>query len=252
MKELIRRGLRTAVICALRWRSRPYPLVGDSRCLIIAPHQDDEAMGCAGLILARRTAGLAVDIIYLTDGAGSHPGHPRVSPVTLAQLRRAEASRAMQGLNVEATSLHFLDAPDGTLAHLSPATFEDLAQRLAALIAPLAPTELFLPCRNDGSSEHTAAFKLTVRALQLARLSPRLFEYPIWARWSPQRLIRPGFTSRRVWWLSFPLTVPRKREALACYVSQTTPTPPWSQPVLPPGFAASFDSAEEFFFDQSS
>ncbi len=249
MKELLRRGLRATVTAALRLRSRPYPLAAGSRCLIIAPHQDDEALGCAGLILARRAAGLPVNIIYVTDGAGSHPGHPRVSPAELAQLRRAEAIQAMQLLGVADGALQFLDAPDGTLAHLNPTAFEAIAQRLATLIAPLAPTELFLPCHDDGSSEHIAAFKLTTRALQLAKLNPRLLEYPVWARWSPQRLIRPGFTSHRVWRIAFPETVATKRAALACYVSQTRPTPPWPQPVLPAGFADSFDSAEEYFFE---
>ena len=248
MKELLRRGLRAAVTAALRLRSRPYPLEAGSRCVILAPHQDDEALGCAGLILARRAAGLPVTIIYLTDCAGSHPHHPRVSPADLVQLRRAEATQAMQLLQVAPSSLHFLNAPDGRLADLSPVAFDDIAQRLAALIAPLAPTELFLPGRADGSSEHTAAFHLTQRALQRARLNPRLLEYPVWARWSPQRLIRPAFT-HRVWRHAFPATISAKRAALACYVSQTQPTPPWPQPVLPAGFADSFDSAEEFFFE---
>lgn len=248
MKELLRRGLRAAVTSALRLRSRPCLLEVGSRCLIIAPHQDDEALGCAGLILARRAAGLPVSIVYITDGAGSHPNHPHVNPTDLARLRRAEATQAMLLLKVEAASLQFLNAPDGTLAHLSPAAFEAIAQRLAALIAPLAPTELFLPCRADGSSEHTAAFHLTQRALQIARLKPRLFEYPVWARWSPQRLIRPALTGR-VWRHAFPGNIAVKRAALACYVSQVAPTPPWPQPVLPAGFAESFDSDEEFFFE---
>ena len=249
MKELLRRGLRAAVTAALRRRSRPCLLVTDSRCLIIAPHQDDEALGCAGLILARRTAALPISIIYLTDGSGSHPGHPRLRPAALAHLRRTEATHAMQQLGVASGSLQFLDAPDGALAHLSPADFNNLAQRLAALIAPLSPTELFLPCRDDGSSEHTAAFKLTWRALQLASLKPRLLEYPIWARWSPLRLIRPGLASHRVWRMAFPANVACKRAALACYASQIQPTPPWPQPVLPAGFADCFESAEEFFFE---
>ncbi len=250
MKEALRRGLRAALTSVLRRRSRPCPLAPGSRCLIIAPHQDDEALGCAGLILARRTAGLPVSIIYLTDGAGSHPGHPRVNPAALAQLRRAEAIRAMQLLTVETASLQFLDAADGTLAHLGADAFEDLARRLAVLLTPLAPTELFLPCRDDGSSEHTAAFALTQRALQLTKVSPRLLEYPVWARWSPRRLVRPAFTSRRVWRLAFPASLALKRAALACYVSQTEPAPPWPEPVLPAGFAACFDSPEEFFFER--
>jgi hypothetical protein len=52
-----------------------------------------------------------------------------------------------------------------------------------------------------------------------------------------------------VWRHTFPGNLAVKRAALACYVSQVAPTPPWPQPVLPSGFAESFDSDEEFFFE---
>lgn len=248
MKELLRRGLRAAIFAGLRLRSRPLAPAPGSRSLILAPHQDDEALGCAGLILARRTAGRPVDIVYLTDGAGSHPGHPLLPAAELARLRRAEAIRAMQELRVEATSLYFLNAADGTLAHLHREEIETLAGRLAAVISSRSPTELFLPCRADGSSEHEAAFRIAQRALQLAHLQARILEYPVWARWSPQRLIRPGLTSR-VWRLAFPEHAAVKRAALGCYVSQTEPTPPWPDPVLPRGFVGCFETDEEFFFE---
>jgi hypothetical protein len=64
------------------------------------------------------------------------------------------------------------------------------------------------------------------------------------------RLFRPGLHSRHVHRLSFPDTRTLKLAALADYESQTQPTPPWSQPVMPAGFFACFKSAEEFFFER--
>jgi LmbE family N-acetylglucosaminyl deacetylase len=249
MKKLIRRALRAAVITGLRWRSRPLPLNQGGPCVIIAPHPDDEALGCAGLILTRRRAGLPVKIIYVTDGAGSHPNHPRLPPADLARTRRQEAIQAMHLLQVPLPDLQFLDAADGTLGHLSPAELTSLARRIAAALAQVGPGEVFLPCADDGSSEHQAAFKLTRQALALANLRPRLFEYPIWARWSPQRLVRPGLNSR-VWRVSFQELAAVKRAALACYQSQSKPTEPWPDAVLPAGFIACFESPEEFFLER--
>ena len=59
-------------------------------------------------------------------------------------------------------------------------------------------------CRDDSSSEHAGAFALTAQALDRANLRPRLLEYPVWARWRPQHLLRIGRTSRRIWRLRFP------------------------------------------------
>ncbi len=250
MKEALRRVVRAVVTLGLRLRSRRYTPTPGGHCVIIAPHQDDETLGCAGLILAHRKAGLPVSIVYITDGSKSHSRHPLLSPADITTLRHAEAIHAMAHLGVAASSLHFLDAPDGGLPHLSPAEAEALVTRLSKQLRSLQPTELCLPCQADGSSEHVAAFTLTLRALQLAQLTARVLEYPIWARWSPQRLIRPGLTSRRVWGLAFPHAAAIKRTAIAAYASQTEPTPPWPQPVLPRGFVRCFDAPEEFFFER--
>jgi N-acetylglucosamine malate deacetylase 1 len=249
MKKLLRRLLHPVAASFVGLRSGDGPPISGNHCVIIAPHEDDEAFGCAGLILTRRAANVSVSIVYLTDGAGSHPHHPRLNPTAISQLRRTEAIQAMGKLNLTEDSLHFLEAPDGQLSRLSSLASTELTARFAALLVQLQPTELFLPCRHDSSTEHTGAFHLTHRALQLAHVTPRIFEYPIWARWRPQQLFWLALTYRQVWRLSFPRYAAAKRRALATYVSQTEPTPPWSAPVLPPGFIDCFSSADEYFFE---
>ena len=145
--------------------------------------------------------------------------------------------------------LHFLGARDGTLDRLEPPAAAALAAAIAGVLAAVRPTEVFLPYRRDGSSEHEAAFPLIRAALRDAGLRPRILEYPVWARWSPQRLVRPLLRSRRVWRAAFRGHSALKRRALALYASQFQPLPPWDQPVCPPEFAACFDSDEEFFFE---
>ena len=250
MKNRLRRIIRHVLLAALRLRSQRYQPPYSGSLVIIAPHPDDEALGCAGLIHAHRSAGQPVSIIYITDGAASHPNHPRLNPTDLARIRRTEATHALHLLGVPSASLHFLDAADGTLGHLDAETTGQLITRIGRLLTSLNPATLCLPCRDDGSSEHIAAFNLIQDALQQAQLSPRLLEYPIWARWSPLRLLTPGIKSRQVWRLKFPQAHTLKRTALAAYVSQIEPTPPWTKPVLPKGFIACFDTAEEFFFER--
>src|SRR5665213_2709092 len=99
---------------ALRLSSQSYRPASGGK-LIIAPHPDDETLGCGGLIASQARAGQAVDIVFLTDGAASHPGHPTLSPAQLAGARRDEAVAAAAILGVRADRLHFFNLPDSTL-----------------------------------------------------------------------------------------------------------------------------------------
>ena len=234
---------------ALRRRSRPYRGDRAAPLLVLAPHPDDETLGCAGLIAQACQTGRPVSIAYLTDGAASHPGHPRVSPAQIADQRRAEAIAATGLLGVAPERLHFLGAPDGTLDHLAPVAAAALADGLLRLMSALRPAEIFLPARRDGSSEHEAAFPMILAAAARAGLHPRVLEYPVWAWWNPLRLVRPLLTSRRVWRVAGPENGALKTRALAVYASQFEALAPWEQPALAPEFAAFFSSPEEFFFE---
>jgi N-acetylglucosamine malate deacetylase 1 len=246
-----RSALSRFMAVLLRARSRAYIAAPAAPILVFAPHPDDEALGCAGLILEQCRTGRSVSIAYLTDGSGSHPGHPRVSPAEIAQIRRAEALAATGLLGVPPAHVHFLGARDGTLDRLDAPAAGALAAALATVLAATRPAEIFLPCRKDGSTEHEAGFVIVSAALRRAGLRPRVFEYPIWAWWNPRRLARPWLTSRRIWRLEFRADEPLKRRALAQYASQFEPLPPWDEPAVPREFSGFFSSAEEFFFESS-
>jgi LmbE family N-acetylglucosaminyl deacetylase len=247
----VRRLLHASMRVALAARSQPLaPPAAGGATLVIAPHQDDEVLGCGGLIAGRRLGGCPVHIAYVTDGSGSHRDHPTLTPAALAEWRETEARRAMQILGVGESAGSFLKARDGSLAHLDAATAAELAEKIAAVIEKVRPEEIYLPLRHDGSSEHEASFALVERALALTGLRPRLFEFPVWSWWNPLLLVNPLFRTRRIWRTSFRGYEDIKRRALAAYVSQTEPTPPWSQRVLSKEFVSFFSSSEEFFFER--
>ncbi len=233
----------------MRARASRYPVEDETRCLVVAPHDDDATLGCGGLIIGKRLEGNLVDVVCITDGGASHPGHPTLTPEALIRQRRSEALAGIEALRVDLSRNHLLNARDGTLAHLEPAEAKILVDRIADILARVRPDEIFLPCRRDGSSEHDAAFNLVRGALKQAGLSPRLFEYPIWSLWAPQRLARPLFTSYKIWRSDFFGYEHLKQQALSHYSSQMAPTPPWGQPVLSPEFVSCFLYPEEFFFE---
>ncbi len=250
IRRWLRHSLSAGVRCALRLRSRPYAADRNRIALVIAPHQDDETLGCGGLLLQKQRAGAPVRIAYITDGRASHPGHPTLTPAALAALRQAEARQAMHLLGVEENALSFLGVGDGTLAHLDPPTALAVAGMIAELLRQVRPDEIFLPMRDDGSSEHEAAFVLVQRALDLAGLRPRLFEFPVWSAWNPLRLFRPLRTSRTVWRVDYREHAGLKRQAIGAYVSQTQPIAPWETPMLSREFLSYFCTGREYFFER--
>jgi LmbE family N-acetylglucosaminyl deacetylase len=95
--------------------------------LIIAPHSDDEAIGCTGVILRAVAAKQRVGVVVLSAGDGfpkaaaaaTRKSIDELSPddfVALAALRQRHSIQAMRRVGVREQDLLFLGYPDGGLA----------------------------------------------------------------------------------------------------------------------------------------
>src|SRR5690349_14548383 len=78
-KEILRQIAIELCSGLLQAGSKPYQLQ-ELPTVVIAPHQDDETLACGGVIARKRSEGLPVHVIFITDGSASHPGHPRLGP----------------------------------------------------------------------------------------------------------------------------------------------------------------------------
>jgi len=231
----------------LRLASKPFVL-REETTVVIAPHQDDESLGCGGLIARKRNEGLPVHVIFITDGSASHPGHSRVTPPELARLRRAEAMRATAALGVERGNVHFLDEPDGTLNTISPERREALVARLTALVANIVPREIFLPCHPDGSSEHDATFGFVIDAIRRTPVRPDIWQYPVWSWWNPLLMLRRWAHSKDCRRLPLEDYRQGKLQAIDSYQTQVLPLAPDTAPSLPLALIEVFREDTEFFF----
>ena len=247
-KRLMRRVLARGVRGTLRWHAETYRM-SSGTTLVVAPHPDDEAFGCGGLIASKRAANQTVHVVYLSDGAASHPGHPTVSPQELRAIRVQEAHTALEKLGVASTETHFLHLPDGMLDRLPEADQASARDRLSEIIQQIQPAEIFLPYRNDGSSEHEGAFGLVRASLDQTPVSARLYEFPVWSWWQPLLLYRACLGRHRVFRHTFPDYQSAKRDAINAYPSQTKPMAPWTHSVLPQSFPGFFEKPEEFYFE---
>jgi LmbE family N-acetylglucosaminyl deacetylase len=120
------------------------------RVLVIAPHFDDEVLGCGGLIAQLAADGAEVGVLFLTDGSG---GEEEIADRrAYAERRRREAARALEILGTG--DLVFADLPDGALAahldHAADAIRAALIERSPDLLLAISPLEI--------SADHRAAF----------------------------------------------------------------------------------------------
>ncbi len=249
LRPLARSASRRLLLALLRLRARPLPPPTGS-LLVVAPHPDDETLGCGGLLLQHRRAGLPARIVFLTDGSASHSGHPTVSSATLASLRETEAREAARRLGLDhQRDTRFLGLPDGRLPRLSPAARQHAVSLLRQEIADCAAQTVLLPAWLDGSDEHQAAHELALAALASTHPAPRKIEYLVWAVYSPRHLLRVLLAATSPRYHDFPGLGSAKVHALAAHASQFSPTPPWPNPVQPRDFANAFSTEREFYLE---
>jgi len=225
-------------------RSLPF---NDGVTVVFAPHQDDETLGCGGLIARKRYEGLPVHVVFITDGSASHSGHPQVGPAEMAILRRGEAREALAILGVETSAIHFLNAADGMLERMDPAHREALIIRIVNLVEELRPKEVFMPCCPDGSTEHDAAFHLLCESLRRSHLRPTVWQYPVWSWWNPLLLLHHLLQSGRHYRHRLEDYHLIKERAMTRYRSQLQPLDPWDKPVIPPELQQVFHGQDEYF-----
>lgn len=101
----------------------------NDRILILAPHPDDETIGCAGIIQEALRIGAKVQVCYLTNGDHNEVSFiiyekrltfRRSEFIHMGEVRREEAVKAMKLLGLDKKDLVFLGYPDfGTFAIFS-------------------------------------------------------------------------------------------------------------------------------------
>jgi LmbE family N-acetylglucosaminyl deacetylase len=207
------------------------PLTG--KIVIVAPHMDDEALACGGLI-AKLPHKDGVHIIYVTDGMKSPapiiPGRDKISP-DLGKTRMQESIEAMKILGVPEQNLHFLCLPEAQLRkHIS-----SLRNLLRDTIRRITPTHIFVPFRYDRHPDHLAVNHAIVSGFRHGDTQPQLIEYFVYYRWRlmPQRDIRRYIRPHLLFKLETGDVSQQKRQALDCFTSQTTIYYPWqTRPIL--------------------
>ncbi|MGE3619301.1 MAG: PIG-L deacetylase family protein [Acidimicrobiia bacterium] len=203
-------------------------------CLVLAPHPDDETLGCGATIARKRAAGTPVRVLFAADGRTSHRSAV-VGPDELATIRAGEALAACEVLGVGPADVVQLGLPDETLG----ARRAELAEALAAELDAHPPDEVRLPSGRDWHPDHRALRAALGDVLRGRRRPPQVREHPVWlwvhgpwdsspdGPWVP---LRPasllGYARRSAWATAEAVStagfLDLKRRALLAHRSQTS------------------------------
>jgi LmbE family N-acetylglucosaminyl deacetylase len=185
---------------ALEWQP------SGERIVVLAPHMDDEVIGCGGTIARHVAKGSAVTVIFLTDGrlggaASGLPARGTERSAGIASTRKDEARRALGELGI--SNAVFLDAKDGELG----ATLE-LGEALRDALVAARPEIVYLPFFLEEHPDHRAASALLSAAVHGSSLNFRCHGYEVWTPLFPNCFVRIDDT------------IEAKRRALTHYQSQ--------------------------------
>lgn len=140
------------------------------KALILAPHQDDEILGCGCFILKMIKEGGKVKTVFFTDGSKSSD---EIDPEELKKIRKIEAKEVARILGMEPPE--FLNIEDGKLDHKD----KDVAIKTAEIIKKFKPDLIMVPYFLDGHKDHSAVSGILINALELIEYKGRLFAYRI-------------------------------------------------------------------------
>ncbi len=165
------------------------------RILIIAPHPDDESIGCGGLISLYPSQ---CDIIVMTDGS---LGDKSVIPSEMKKIRKKEFLNAMSLLSIG--NYRMLNYRDGELINY-PACMDDFRFEFYS--------KVLVPYYKEAHADHIATYKSAVEAInKLGLKTVELWQYET-----------RGATCDEYYCLDVSDVIENKMKLISCYKSQVS------------------------------
>lgn len=171
------------------------------RILVLAPHPDDETIGCGGTLVRHADDGDRIAVVFLTSGELGLKQLPREQAWA---IREAEARRAGKVLGLAA--LEFLRLPDWFVGD----SINDGGKRLGPVLEREAPDLVYVPHPQEWHPDHQAALAVLREALERAgRTGLEVRAYEVWTPMAEHELAE-----------DITAVMPRKLRALRAHRSQ--------------------------------
>lgn len=129
-----------------------------SNVLIIAPHPDDEILGCGGTLLRHKDAEDRISIVYVTqmqEGSG------------FSSERIASRDREINTIKEKlAATIYQLEFATASLTDQDAVT---MIPQLSSIFAETQPEIIYLPNRSDAHSDHRISFNASFACTKVFR-----------------------------------------------------------------------------------
>ncbi len=165
----------------------------NARLLVIAPHADDEVLGCGGLISKIKSNGGKAFVLIFNIASIEKYNNKKFT-----ELRKKEASTAMKFLNIDKYDTIF-DSPDDN-RYLDAKPLHELISKIETeskvSLAKIKPTIVAIPSVNSHHQDHIHVFKACIAALRpLNKPITNVvisYEAPEHSRWSASGVFQPN------------------------------------------------------------
>lgn len=164
----------------------PLGSIGSALCL--APHPDDEVLGCGGLLCRLAELHCQVDVLIFSRGENAR----NTSSLELADERVLESRRAARVLGLK--DPFFLDWPDRGMHYGEP-----LIAAILEALARFQPQYLILPSLSEPHPDHQAVALAGMAAAQRSAFPQTLLFYEVGAPLHPNVLFDLGGAAARKW-----------------------------------------------------
>jgi LmbE family N-acetylglucosaminyl deacetylase len=193
--------------------------INRQRVLIVAPHPDDETLGCGGSISLLCRQGYDISVLIISDGTASHPNSQKYPAPMLQSIRSQETLTALAILGVDRSAITFLHLKDGAIPTVTAPKFHAAKALCRSYLQATIPDTIFVPWRLDPHPDHRATWQLIQAAILSLEMLPQVIEYPIWD-WDIPQQTTADLSQITGWRLDIQSVLVQKKQAIESYRSQ--------------------------------
>ena len=177
------------------------------KLLVLAPHPDDEVIGCGGLLALHADEGRSVRVIVATNGAAGRSDDQNGGDLVAVRERESRAGLSLLGV----ADVRFLALPDRGLSD----HFDELVDLLEREILDFHPDLIAVPSPVEIHPDHVALSAALCATLQRGTVGSSIATARV-AFYEVSQPLRPNLL------LDITSVAARRQEAIRAHHSQTT------------------------------